>query len=81
MTPVFVEALSVPAPEPMLQVTPALAESFATFAVKACVPPPPSDAVVGPTLTLMEGDDVVVDAEPPPPHPAKNANVVNPQRS
>jgi hypothetical protein len=38
----------------MLQVTPAMAESFATVAVKACVPPPLSDTLAGLTLTLME---------------------------
>jgi hypothetical protein len=46
------------------------------------VPPPPSDAVAGLTLTLMD-DGVEVDVEPlpPPPQLAKNAKVVNPQRS
>jgi hypothetical protein len=48
-----VEALSVPTPEPMLQVTPAMAESFATVAVKACVPPPLSDMLAGLILTLI----------------------------
>jgi len=69
-----VEALSVPAPEPMLQVTPPLDESLATVAIKDCVPPPPSDAVAGLTLTLMD-DGVEVDVEPlpPPPQLAKNA--------
>ena len=66
----------------MLQVTPPLDESFATVAVKACVPSPPSDAVAGLMLTLIE-DCVEVDVEPPPPPPqlATNAKQVSPQRS
>jgi hypothetical protein len=36
VTPVVEEALSVPAPAPILQVTPALAGSFATVAANVC---------------------------------------------
>jgi hypothetical protein len=74
------DALSTPAPEPMLQVTPAFEESFATVAVKACVPPPTSDAVDGLTVTLMEGG-VGVGVDPPPLQPAKKANEVNAQKA
>jgi hypothetical protein len=82
VTPVVVTALSVPTPEPMLQVTPALAESFATVAVKACMPPPLSDMVAGLTLTLMEsGVVVVVEPPPPPPQPAKKTRVDNPLKT
>jgi hypothetical protein len=83
VTPVVVELLSVPVPEPMLQVTPAFDESLVTVAVKACVPPPLSVALVGVTLTLMEG---VVGFEvdpppPPPPQPARNVKVDNPHKT
>jgi len=39
----------------MLQVTPALAESFATVAVNPCDPPPDKEAVDRFRLTLMAG--------------------------
>ena len=63
----------------MLHVTPELDESFATVTAKACVPPPLSDAVVGLTLTLMEGG--VEDGVDPPPQPAKKAHEINPQKT
>jgi hypothetical protein len=75
-----VEALSAPAPEPMLQVTPAFVESLATVAVKAWVPLPLRDAVVGLILTEMEGGGGVV--EPLfPPQPTSNAIAENPQET
>jgi len=76
---VEVEVPSAPTPDPMLQVTPELEESFATVAAKACVLPPLSDAVGGLTLTLIEcGVDDDVDR---PPQPAKKANEINPQKT
>jgi len=77
-----VEALKAPAPVPMLQVTPALLESFATAAVKACVPLSFSDAVVGLTLTEMDGGGGF-DEDPPlfPPQPVRKAIVDNPQKT
>lgn len=51
----MVVALRVPAPEPMLQVTPALVESFAMLAVNACVPPAPNAVVLGLTATVIAG--------------------------
>jgi hypothetical protein len=52
---VVVVALRVPAPVPMLQVTPALEESLATFAVNVWVALSLRDAVWGLTLTVMAG--------------------------
>jgi hypothetical protein len=69
---VVVVALSVPAPEPMLQVTPALDESLATVAVNVCVAPWLSDAVAGLTLTVMAGGGGFCEPPPPPlPQPAR----------
>ena len=75
------EALSAPAPEPMLQVTPAFEELFATVAVKVCVPPPTSDAVEGLTLTLMEGCVGFVGVDPLPLQPVKKANESDAQKT
>ena len=47
-------------------VTPALAESFVTVAVKVCVPPPMSVAEVGVTETAIAG------AAGAPPQPFRN---------
>jgi hypothetical protein len=77
VTPVVEEALSVPAPLPILQVTPALAESFATVAVKAWLPPPFNDNVAGLTITAIA---CVVDVEvepPPPPQPARRTDMAH----
>jgi hypothetical protein len=60
----------------MLQVTPALAESLETVAVKDCVPFSWSEAVVKLRLTLIAGSGV--EFEPPPPHPVRTPEVVNP---
>src|ERR1035437_345623 len=47
VTPVVDEAVSVPTPAPMLQVTPELDPSLATETVKACDPPVPRLMVAG----------------------------------
>jgi hypothetical protein len=73
-----VDALSAPAPEPMLQETPAFVESFATVAVKPFIPLPFSDAVAGLTLTLIEGGGGVV---PVLLQPDRKAKVDNPQKT
>jgi hypothetical protein len=74
-----VEALSAPAPEPMLHVTPALEESLETAAVKDWTPLPLSDAVVGLTLTLMEGGGFELDP-PPFAQPARRTRAVSPEK-
>jgi len=74
----------VPAPVPMLHVTPALAESLLTVAVKACAAPPRSDTVAGLTLTAMEGGVVVVvedELPPPPPQPVSKVKVAKPHKA
>jgi len=54
VTPVMEDAVSVPTPLPMLQLTPELEPSFATVSVKACEPLLPRLAVAGLIgLTLM----------------------------
>ena len=68
-----VASLRVPAPVPMLQVTPALDESLATFAAKVWLEPWLRDAVVGLTLTVIAGGGF---CEPPPPPPPQPASVV-----
>jgi hypothetical protein len=76
VTPLVEEALSVPAPLPILQVTPALAESFATVVVKALLPPPFNDIVAGLTVTAIACVvDVEVEVEPPLPQPARRTNM------
>jgi hypothetical protein len=70
------EALSVPAAVPMLQVTPALAESFATAAEKVWLPPPFNDVVAGLTITLI-ACVVGVEVEPPPPQPARRTDTAH----
>jgi len=75
VTPVVEEALKVPAPVPMLHVTPALAESFATVAEKVWLPPPFNAIVAGLTVTLIA---CVVGAgvePPPPPQPARRTDM------
>jgi hypothetical protein len=52
----MLDAESVPTPEPMLQVTPALVESFVTVGVKTWAVPPASVTGVGLTETVMVGD-------------------------
>lgn len=74
VTPVVEEALNVPAPVPMLHVTPALAESFATVAEKVWLPPPLNDIVAGLTVTLI-ACVVDVEVEPPPAHPARRTEM------
>lgn len=56
------------------QVTPALAVSFVTVAVKVCAAPAASVAVAGLTVTLIAGAEE-------PPHPAKRANAANVART
>jgi hypothetical protein len=63
VTEVVLDAESVPTPEPMLQVTPALVESFVTVGVKTCDAPPASVTGVGLTETVM---GVGVENCPPP---------------
>jgi hypothetical protein len=76
VTLVVVEALSVPAPVPTLQVTPALDESLATVAVNVCVAPWLREAVAGLTLTVMAGGGGFCEPPPPPlPQPARRARV------
>jgi hypothetical protein len=70
------DALSVPAPVPMLQVTPALAESFATVAEKVWLPPPLNDVVAGLTVTLI-ACVVGVEVEPLPPQPARRTDMAH----
>ena len=60
VTPVVEDALSVPAPVPMLQLTPAFDESLATLAAKTCTPLPLSDALVGLRATLIAGGGLFV---------------------
>jgi hypothetical protein len=57
-----VAPVRVPAPDPMLHVTPALDESLVTVAVKACVAPPLRAEVPGLTLTEMDGGGGGADA-------------------
>jgi hypothetical protein len=66
VTPVVLELLSAPTPEPMPQVTPALTESFLTVAVNAWAPPSLRDTVDGLMLTLMAAGAGFW-LEPPPP--------------
>ena len=63
----------------MLQVTPALKGSFATFAVRVWVPPPSRNAPVELMVTLISGVDTGL-VLPPPPQPAKvrRINAVTP---
>jgi hypothetical protein len=68
------EALSVPAAVPMLQVTPALAVSFATAAENIWLPPPFNDVVMGLTVTLI-ACVVGVEVEPLPPQPARQTDM------
>src|ERR1035441_8984719 len=64
----------------MLQVTPALEESLETAAVKDCTPLPLSDAVVGLTLTLMEGGGVEFDPLLFPPQPERKTSAAKPEK-
>ena len=73
MTLVVEEALSVPTPLPMLQVTPAFDASLATLAVNVCVPPWLREAVAGVTLTVMAGGGFCEPPPPPLPQPARMA--------
>jgi hypothetical protein len=75
ITLVVVEALRVPAPVPMLHVTPALAESFATVAEKVWLPPPFNDIVAGLTVTLIACVVGVGVEPPPPPQPARRTDM------
>ena len=82
MTPVEVAPLNLPAPEPMLQLTPELEESFEMLAVKAFVSPLLREAVVGLMLTAIAGGGF--DEEPeefPDPQPARNAKDAIPQKT
>jgi hypothetical protein len=76
VTPFVEDALSVPAPVPMLQITPAFDESLATLAAKTCTPLPLSDAVVGVMATLIAGGGLF-DGELLLPQPARRANNVH----
>jgi hypothetical protein len=64
----------------MLQVTPALEESLETAAVKDCTPLPLSDAVVGLTLTLMEGGGFEFDPLLFPPQPERKTSAAKPDK-
>ena len=64
------------APVDAVQVTPALAESFVTVALKVWFAPPMRVAVAGLTETLMAG----VDEVPPPPQPDSRANAIRGRR-
>ncbi|MDP9035903.1 MAG: hypothetical protein M3O50_13970 [Myxococcota bacterium] len=69
VTPVTVDALSVPPPLPMLHVTPADA-SFVVVAVNACAPPLFKLAVAGATATVTAGGVLL------PPQPTSRAKIV-----
>jgi hypothetical protein len=66
VTPVLEDALSVPAPPPMLQLTPEFDPSLLTVSVNACVPPTPRPTVagligfrlIGVSVTVTEADFV-----------------------
>jgi hypothetical protein len=65
VTEVMLDAESVPTPEPMLQVTPALVGSFVTVGVKTWATPPASVTGVGLTERVMAGAaETVMVAEP-----------------
>lgn len=51
--------MSVPTPEPMLQVTPEFEASFAAESVKICEPPLPMLAVAGLTAVRLIGVSVM----------------------